>query len=146
MIELKLPRLLAAAKEFNVGQETIIEFLVGKGFNKDDLKPTAKLTEDMYTSLQREFQGDKQAKNKADLVEIPKGVQQEGRKKRDEEEITFHKKTPTPVPQPEAVAETKPEPAPAPVEDPAPKSSPQPAPVEEPKTAPKEEAVETHKI
>ena len=92
MTELKLPRLLAAAKEFNIGQDTLVDFLVGKGFNKDDLKPTAKLSEDMYMSLQREFQGDKVAKNKADLVEIPKGVQQEGRKKRDEEEITFGKK------------------------------------------------------
>src|SRR4051812_30523034 len=98
MLELKLPRLLAAAKEFNVGQDTIVDFLVGKGFNRDDLKPTAKLSEDMYRSLQHQFQGDKVAKNKADLVEIPKGVQQEGRKKRDEEEITFNKKeAPKPV-------------------------------------------------
>ena len=92
MLELKLPRLLAAAKEFNVGQDTIVDFLVGKGFNRDELKPTAKLSEEMYRSLQHQFQGDKVAKNKADLVEIPKGVQQEGRKKRDEEEITFNKK------------------------------------------------------
>ncbi|MEJ7684983.1 MAG: hypothetical protein WKG06_45485 [Segetibacter sp.] len=92
MLELKLPRLLAAAKEFNVGQDTIVDFLVGKGFSRDDLKPTAKLSEDMYRSLQHQFQGDKVAKNKADLVEIPKGVQQEARKKRDEEEITFNKK------------------------------------------------------
>lgn len=107
MLELKLPRLLAAAKEFNVGQDTLIEFLVGKGFSRDDLKPTAKLTEDMYRSLQHQFQGDKVAKNKADLVEIPKGVQPEGRKKRDEEEITFNKKEPAkPVaPQPAAAPE-----------------------------------------
>ena len=75
MSELKLPRLLAAAKEFNVGQDTLIEFLVKKGFNRDDLKPTAKLQEDQYYALQAEFQGDKVAKNKADLVEIPKGAQ-----------------------------------------------------------------------
>jgi len=42
MAELKLPRLLAAAKEFNIGQDTLIEFLVKKGFNRDDLKPTAR--------------------------------------------------------------------------------------------------------
>jgi len=62
MLETKLPRLLAAAKEFNVGQDTIVDFLVGKGFSRDDLKPTAKLTEDMYRSLQQQFQGDKVAK------------------------------------------------------------------------------------
>jgi translation initiation factor IF-2 len=66
MAELKLPRLLAAAKEFNIGQDTLIEFLVKKGFNRDDLKPTAKLTEDHYYALQAEFQSDKVAKNKAD--------------------------------------------------------------------------------
>lgn len=30
MSELKLPRLLAAAKEFNIGRDTLVEFLVGK--------------------------------------------------------------------------------------------------------------------
>ena len=74
MSELKLPRLLAAAKEFNIGQDTLIEFLVKKGFSKDELKPTAKLTEDQYYSLQAEFQSDKVAKNKADHVELPKNT------------------------------------------------------------------------
>ncbi|MFX7094714.1 hypothetical protein ABTI17_19670, partial [Acinetobacter baumannii] len=84
-------RLLAAAKEFNVGQDTLIEFLVKKGFPKDDLKPTAKLSEDQYRALMAEFQGDKVAKNKADLVEIPKGSSGEAKKKKDEEEISFRK-------------------------------------------------------
>ena len=70
MAELKLPRLLGAAKEFNVGQDTIIDFLIGKGFPKDDLKPTSKLTEDMYNALQREFQGDKVAKIKSDQIDL----------------------------------------------------------------------------
>ena len=92
MSELKLPRLLAAAKEFNIGQDTLIEFLVKKGFNRDDLKPTAKLQEDQYYALQAEFQGDKVAKNKADQVEIPKGSQSEGKKKKDEEDLSFRSK------------------------------------------------------
>lgn len=91
MSELKLPRLLAAAREFNVGQETLIDFLAKKGFSKDELKPTAKLSEEMYFALQAEFQSDKVAKNKADQVEIPKGGSGEPKKKRDEEEITFRK-------------------------------------------------------
>src|SRR3954449_6309425 len=91
MSELKLPRLLAAAKEFNIGQDTLVEFLASKGFSRDDLKPTAKLTEEMYRSLQQQFQGDKVAKTKADQIEIPKGAAPPERKKRDEEEIVFRK-------------------------------------------------------
>ncbi|MEN9598383.1 MAG: hypothetical protein RL596_694 [Bacteroidota bacterium] len=146
MSELKLPRLLAAAKEFNVGQDTLIEFLVKKGFPKDDLKPTAKLSEEQYRALQNEFQGDKVAKNKADLVEIPKGSSGEAKKKKDEEEISFRKeekKPAAPKEEPKPVEIVVPEPpvpvvekAPEPVAPPAPvvveeKPAPAPAPVVE---------------
>jgi len=113
MSELKLPRLLAAAKEFNIGQDTLIDFLVKKGFNKDDLKPTAKLTEDQYYALQAEFQSDKVAKNKADQVEIPKAAQAEAKKKKDEEDLSFNKKEekkPAAAPKEEPKPEVKPEP------------------------------------
>lgn len=91
MAELKLPRLLAAAKEFNVGQDTIIDFLIGKNFPKDELKPTSKLTEEMYRALQMEFQGDKAAKMKSDQLELPKGSTAEARKKKEDEDISFGK-------------------------------------------------------
>jgi translation initiation factor IF-2 len=83
---------LAAAKEFNIGQETLIEFLDSKGFNKDELKPTAKLTEEQYAALQREFQSDKLAKDKADKIEIPKSTvatqaEKEKEKKKKEEVV-----------------------------------------------------------
>jgi translation initiation factor IF-2 len=97
MAELKLPRLLGAAKEFNIGQDTLIDFLLDKGFPKEDLKPTSKLTEEMYRALQMEFQGDKVAKMKSDQVDLPKGTQAEAKKKKEEEEIVFkkeEKKTP----------------------------------------------------
>jgi len=84
MSELKLPRLLAAAKEFNIGQDTLIEFLSKKGFPKDDLKPAAKLTEDQYYALQAEFQGDKVARDKADHVELPKNAITDKAKKPEE--------------------------------------------------------------
>ncbi|MCR6722194.1 MAG: hypothetical protein NVV59_18325 [Chitinophagaceae bacterium] len=140
MAELKLPRLLAAAKEFNVGQDTLIDFLVGKGFSKDELKPTSKLSEEMYRALQHEFQGDKAAKMKSDQVDLPKGAQAETRKKKEEEEVTFRKekeekKTAAPAP-------VKEEPAPVVEEKPA---AEEPAPVEpEPKKA--EEEVEVVKV
>ena len=91
MAELKLPRLLAAAKEFNIGQDTLIAFLIGKGFPKDELKPTSKLSEEMYRALQQEFQSDKAAKMKSDQLELPKGAQAEAKKKKEEEEISFRK-------------------------------------------------------
>ena len=111
MAETKLPRLLAAAKEFNVGQDTLVDFLIGKGFSKDDLKPTSKLSEDMYRSLQQEFQGDKVAKMKSDQVDLPKGALAEAKKKKEEEEINFRKedKKTTRKEKTEEVAE-KPEP------------------------------------
>lgn len=108
MAELKLPRLLAAAKEFNIGQDTLIDFLIGKGFSKDDLKPTSKLTEDMYRSLQQEFSSDKAAKQKSDQLELPKGAVAEGKKKKEEEEILFKKEE-----KPAAKAKKEEEPRPA---------------------------------
>ncbi len=85
MSELKLPRLLAAAKEFNVGQDTIVDFLAKKGFPKEELKPTAKLTEAQYFALQAEFQSDKVARDKADHVELPKNAGVDKAKKGEEE-------------------------------------------------------------
>ncbi len=87
------PRLMAAAKEFNIGKDTLIEFLTAKGFSGDDLKPTAKLTEQMYRMLQAEFQQDKVAKQKAEHVELIKGTgAADAKKKKDEEDLSFKKK------------------------------------------------------
>jgi translation initiation factor IF-2 len=91
MSETTTPRLMAAAKEFNIGKDTLVDFLAGKGFSKDDLKPTSKLTEDMYRSLQQEFNSDKVAKIKSDQIDLPKGGVADGRKKRDEEDLSFKK-------------------------------------------------------
>jgi translation initiation factor IF-2 len=91
MSELNTPRLMAAAKEFNIGKDTLIDFLVSKGFSSDDLKPTAKLTEQMYRVLQAEFQQDKVAKQKADHVELNKTAT-EAKKKKDEEDLSIKKK------------------------------------------------------
>lgn len=111
MAETQTPRLMAAVKEFNVGKETLVDFLIGKGFSKDDLKPTSKLTEDMYRALQQEFQGDKVAKLKSDQIDLPKGSQ-EAKKKKEEETVVFKKDTkkaeeekPKEEPAPEVVTE-----------------------------------------
>ncbi|WP_028786067.1 translation initiation factor IF-2 [Terrimonas ferruginea] len=115
MSETTTLRLMAAAKEFNIGKETLVNFLVGKGFNQDDLKPTSKLTEEMYRALQTEFQSDKAAKEKSDRVDLPKGNIAEPRKKKEEAEVLFKKedkpsKTAEPA-KPAVVEEKAPEPA-----------------------------------
>ncbi len=93
MSEIPTLRLMAAAKEFNIGKETLVDYLVDKGFNKDDLKPTSKLTEDMYLALQAGFQSDKAAKEKSDRVDLPKGaISAEPKKKKEEAELVFKKK------------------------------------------------------
>ncbi|MFT3979274.1 MAG: translation initiation factor IF-2 [Ferruginibacter sp.] len=91
MSEVNTPRLMAAAKEFNIGSQTLIDFLVSKNFNADDLKPSSKLTEDMYRVLQGEFQSDKAAKQKAEQIDLPKGAA-EAKKKKDEEDLSIKKK------------------------------------------------------
>lgn len=74
MSELKLPRLLAAAKEFNIGLDTVIDFLIERGFPKEDLKSTSKLSEEMYRALQMEFKSDRAAKIKSEHLELPKEI------------------------------------------------------------------------
>jgi len=121
MSEVNTPRLMAAAKEFNIGTNTLIDFLISKSFSGDDLKPTTKLSEEMYRVLQSEFQQDKVAKQKAEQVDLPKGAgANEPKKKRDEEDLSIKKKEEKPkvavkeeVPVVAPVAE-----APAPVEVP----------------------------
>jgi len=57
-------RLSKAAKEFNVGKDTIVEFLGKKGFQVDP-SPNTKLTSEMYELLVKEYQGEKEVKNEA---------------------------------------------------------------------------------
>ncbi len=143
--EIRLPRLLAAAKEFNVGADTLMDFLAKKGFNKDELNPNTKLTEAMYYASQAEFSGDKVAKNKADLIEIPKSAATE-RRKRDEEDISFgkhEKRAPAKEPVKEPV-KTEPAPVPAAVVVKAPVETPAPVIQPENKEKPVEENIITN--
>jgi translation initiation factor IF-2 len=105
---------MAAAKEFNIGKDTLVDFLVSKGFNKDDLKPTSKLSEDMYRSLQQEFNSDKVAKIKSDAIDLPKGSLEAKKKKEEEAQLPpqvpppLFKKEPPPVVKKPAKEETTP--------------------------------------
>jgi translation initiation factor IF-2 len=134
MAETTTLRVMAAAKEFNVGKDTLVDFLVAKGFSKDDLKPTSKLTEDMYRALQTEFQGDKVAKLKSDQIDLPKGGVAEAKKKKDEEEIIFKKEKEKEREEKKVIKKEQP-----PVEE---VKAPEPAPKPEPKEIAKVKAPE----
>ena len=118
MSDVNTPRLMAAAKEFNIGANTLIEFLVSKKLTgSDELKPTSKISEEMYRVLQGEYQQDKSAKEKADRVELIKNVPADAKKKRDEQDLSFKKKEEKPK---EAVVEVVVEPVVVPPPPPPP--------------------------
>ena len=62
-------RLPKAAKTFNVGMHTIVEFLKNKGFEIDD-KPTSKISSEMYDVLMQEFGGQITIKEKAEAITL----------------------------------------------------------------------------
>lgn len=132
----KTPRLLAAAKEFNIGKGTLIEYLTAKGFSVSD-SPSTKLTEEMYDALQGEFAQDKLAKRKSEEIALPKGSLLDTLKKNKEDEAPVREKKDEPAPV--TPVAKKEEPAPAVQEEPAPeeKKAPVAEPVAEaPKAAP----------
>lgn len=139
----RTPRLLAAAKEFNIGKDTLVEYLTGKGFEINASNPNTKLTEEMYDALQREFAQDKLAKRKSEEIALPKGSLMDNLKKgkEDTESGVRSKKAEEPAAEPAAPVAKKEEKKEAPkehVEVPAP--APVPEPIEEPKPAPVVEA------
>src|ERR1700761_8982505 len=81
----RTPRLLAAAKEFNIGKDTLLEYLNNKGFEINASNPNTKLTEEMYDALQNEFAQDRLAKRKSDEIALPKGSLLDNLKKNKDE-------------------------------------------------------------
>ena len=71
MSEDKSIKLIKAVKELNIGMGTIVDFLAGKGF-KVEKQPMAKLSNDMYSALLKEFAVDKSIKEEAKQISIGK--------------------------------------------------------------------------
>lgn len=62
-------RLSKVAREFNVGLSTIVEYLHSKGI-KISSDPNAKLTDEDYTLVAKEFSTDSQVKKESSLVDL----------------------------------------------------------------------------
>ena len=72
----KIPgRLSKVATEFNLGLNTIIDFLGEKGFPVES-NPNAKISSEMFDLLVKEFQSDKQSKEKSAQINVQKTVKE----------------------------------------------------------------------
>ena len=60
-------RLSKAAREFNIGIKTVVDFLAKKGFPMD-MDPNAKLSPEMYNLLLKEFASEKHVKEEAKKI------------------------------------------------------------------------------
>lgn len=122
MAEITTPRVMAAAKEFNIGRDTLLDFLKSKGFETDELGTNGRISEEMYSSLQKEFQPDKLARKKAEALDLPKVTPVETKRRRDEQDISIVKKEAPKVEEkpvePAQVVEAPQEPTPEPVAEP----------------------------
>ncbi len=70
MPETKSLRLNKVATELNVGVETIVEFLKNKKHFDIENNPNAKITQEMYDELLKEFSSDSNLKKKSESIEI----------------------------------------------------------------------------
>ncbi len=104
-------RIIKVARELNVGKSTIVDHLKNKGFEVED-KPNAKLTEEMYEELLREFANSMSIKEKADSLKIGHRSGQDPAKPKSRRSDFPAPKEPPPLPsqlkkEPELPAEEK---------------------------------------
>ena len=138
-------RLNKVAKDFNVGLQTLVDYLAKKG-HQVDLNPNTKISEEQYELLATAFQNERKVKEEADKIELMTSgsnrVVELSTKEEPEPEgeeviiknYTSAVHTPVPEPAPALAPEPKPEPVPEPEPAPAPEpeSVPEPEPMPEP--------------
>lgn len=161
MAEIRLNKL---TRQFNVGLQTLVDFLNGKGANVE-MNPNAKVSDEYIPDLEKAFGGDAKAKEDSERVQIKiKEIIEKGTKKKDEDEEepasgtviirgagngSFAKAEEAEAPAEEVKAEPEVKPeeeaAPAKVAEPEavpeqkPEPAPEPEPVQEPEPVMKEE-------
>ena len=71
----KPKRLSKVTQEFNLGLNTILDFLNDKGFDVENSR-NAKITPEMYDALSGAFQKEKKVKEKSAKIEVKKPVKE----------------------------------------------------------------------
>ncbi len=142
MSEVSKPvRLSKVAREFNLGVDSIVEFLASKGIEVER-KPNTKLEPEQYALVRANFADEKAAKEKAKqksktLLEM-EALAVDSKRKAEEDGAPAEPApapAPPPAPEPAPVPEPEPEPTPEPVAE-------EPAPVEPEAPAKEEEKAE----
>jgi len=137
-------RLNKVIKEFNVGMQTVVDFLEKKGHKLEEVNPNTKLTDEQYSLVKKEFQTDEHLRNEAEKLRQTRQEEkrQEQRKKekaKEERKKAVEIKTEIPQVGPKVVGKIALEPkAAAPAEQPkkkAPKGE-KPAEEKKPEAAP----------
>lgn len=83
MAEIRLNKL---TRQFNVGLQTLVDFLNGKGANVE-MNPNAKVSDEYIPDLEKAFGGDAKAKEDSERVQIKiKEIIEKGTKKKEDEE------------------------------------------------------------
>ena len=158
-------RLNKVIKEFNVGLQTVVDFLAKKG-HKVNASPSEKIDDAQYELLRKEFGSDKDLKNEAEKLFQDRQKEKEKEKAQKKaaaaaemiettvpEELRPKvvvkgtvdlnpKPTPAPAPAPAPAEQEEPVPAPA-TPEPTPTPEPEPAPEPAPAPAPEAETVAT---
>ena len=142
-------RLNKVIKEFNVGMQTVVDFLEKKGHKLEEVNPNTKLTDEQYSLVKKEFQTDEHLRNEAEKLRQTRQEEkrQEQRKKekaKEERKKAVEIKTEIPQVGPKVVGKIDLEPkAAAPAEQPKKKAPKGEKPAEEKKpeaaSAPKAE-------
>ncbi len=142
---------MKAAKEFNIGRSTVVEFLTQAGFSIDN-KPDPVLSGEMYHALMNEFAADKAAKKKSENVVLNKALEEKKAKEEPAKVVSLKQQEAVKIvpigkvdlePKPKKKAEEEAPVAAAPVEVPV---EPTPEVEEKPKKKKPADTVETVKI
>ncbi len=137
MAEIRLNKLI---KKYNIGLQTLVDFLQSKGVEVE-ANPNAKVSDEYEPALDKQFGKDLEAKQAAEKVDVRiTDILEKAGKRQDQEEDEFEPvretiiKTNTFAPAPKPVAEPEPEPVAEP--EPEPVAEPEPEPVAEPEPEP----------
>ena len=120
MAEIRLSKLI---KQFNIGLDTLVDFLNSEGAGIEDANPNLKVSEDYLPALHKKFGKDLELKEQAEKVDVKltEILDKAGKKPEDEEEEEYEpervtviksnnlSRKPAPAPKPEPVKEPEPE-------------------------------------